>query len=94
MAEKIDDITINYENEAGKLVVKELDKEILTKGSWTTIMFLYQDIDRKTNEFGDPKAAIRRYKKSGNEFRLQSKFNVSNKKQAINIINTLNKWFS
>ncbi len=94
MAEKIDDITINYEDESGKQLVKELDKVILTKGSWTTIMFMYQDVDRKTDRFGDPKVTIRRYKKSGNQFRQQSKFNITNKKQALKIVDTLNKWFS
>ena len=42
MAESIDDITIRYEDDNGNLVVKELKKEVLTRGSWTTIMFLYQ----------------------------------------------------
>lgn len=93
MAEKIDDITVNYEDEYGKQLVKELDKVILTRGSWTTIVFMYQDRDRKTDQFGDPKVTIRRYKKSGNQFRQQSKFNISNKKQALQIADILNKWF-
>ena len=43
MASKVDDITINYE-EDDILKVKELDKEILSKGAWTTIMFKYQNL--------------------------------------------------
>ena len=93
MAEKIDDITINYEDESGKQLVKELDKVVLTRGSWTTIMFMYQDIDRKTDQFGTPKVTIRRYKKSNNQFRQQSKFNITSKKQALQIVDILNKWF-
>lgn len=93
MAEKIEDITINYEDENGRLIVKELDKEILTKGAWTTIMFLYQEIDRKTDDYGPPKVSIRRYRKIGGDFRQQSKFNISNAKQAKAISETLNKWF-
>ena len=93
MAEKIDDITINYEDESEKQLVKELDKVILTRGSWTTIMFMYQDIDRKTDQFGEPKVTIRRYKKSNNQFRQQSKFNITSKKQALQIVDILNKWF-
>jgi hypothetical protein len=94
MAEKIDDITINYKDESGKQLVKELDKVILTRGSWTTIIFMYQDIDRKTDRFGEPKVTIRRYKKIGNQFRQQSKFNITSKKQALQIVDILNKWFS
>jgi hypothetical protein len=94
MAEKIDDITVNYKDESGKQLVKEVNKVILTRGSWTTIVFMYQDIDRKTDQFGDPKVTIRRYKKSGNHFRQQSKFNITGKKQALKIADILNKWFA
>ncbi|OPL09460.1 MAG: hypothetical protein AVO38_11070 [delta proteobacterium ML8_D] len=94
MAEKIDDITVNYEDESGKQLVKELDKVILSRGSWTTIVFMYQDRDRQTDQFGDPKVTIRRYKKSGNQFRQQSKFNISSKKQALQIADILTKWFA
>ena len=51
MAETIDELTIQYE-EDGQVLRKQLDKEVLSKGSWTTIMFLYQDLDRKTGEHG------------------------------------------
>ena len=49
MAESIDELTIHYE-EDGRVVRKEIAKEVLSKGAWTTIMFLYQDLDRKTDE--------------------------------------------
>jgi len=93
MAESIDEITIQYEDEEGRFMVKELDKKILTKGAWTTIIFLYQEMNKKSGEYGEPKASIRRYKKSGNFFRQQSKFNISNKKQALQIADILNEWF-
>ncbi len=93
MAENIDDISINYEDENGKLIVKELKKEVLTRGSWTTIMFLYQELDRKTGQFGPPKVTIRRYRKQSGQFRPQSKFNISNKKQAQKIAEVLTTWF-
>ncbi len=92
MAETIDELTINYEDN-GDLLVKELDKEILTKGAWTTIMFLYQDLDRKTKEYGIKKISIRRYKKASGEYRQQSKFNIGSEKQAKQIVETINKWY-
>lgn len=92
MAETIEEITINYEEE-GKLLTKELDKEILTKGSWTTILFKYSDMDRKTGEFSEPKATIRRYKKYNGRYQLQSKFNISSSKQASQITQILQRWF-
>jgi hypothetical protein len=39
MAETIEEVSYNYEDE-GKLVRKEMKKEVLTKGAWATVMFL------------------------------------------------------
>ncbi len=94
MAENIDDISINYQDEDGTQLVKEIDKVILSRGSWCTIIFLYQEFDRKSGEFGPEKASIRRYKKTGGVYRQQSKFNISGAKQGGQISEALSKWFS
>ena len=62
MAESIEELTIHYE-EDGRVLRKEIGKEVLSKGSWATIMYLYQDLDRKTEEYGQQKVSIRRYQK-------------------------------
>ena len=41
MSDKIEDLTIDYV-EDGVKTVKELDKVILTKGAWCTILFKFQ----------------------------------------------------
>lgn len=89
--EKIEDITINYEKD-GKLLVKELKKEILSKGIWTTIMFLYQQLNEKTGEYRESKVGIRRYKKVKGFYQLQTKFTFSSDKQAKQVASILNKW--
>lgn len=91
MAEKVEDLTVNYE-EDGVLVVKEIDKEILSKGSWTTILFRYQDLDRAKGEFGPDKFTIRRYQKRNGQYQTKSKFNISSAAQAQKIIETLARW--
>ena len=91
MAANADEITINYE-EDGTLIVKELDKEILSKGAWTTILFRYQDFNRGKGEYGPEKYTIRRYQKRNGQYLPKSKFNISSAKQAKKIIETLNKW--
>jgi len=92
MAEIIEDLTVRYE-EDGKEVVKEIDKSVLTRGSWTTIVFLYQELDSKTGEFGPNKVSIRRYRKRYGQFRQQSKFNISSEKQVRAVVDILTKWF-
>ena len=56
MAETIDEITYDYE-EDGRLVRRQLDKNVLSKGAWSTIMFLYQELDRAKDEWRAPKIA-------------------------------------
>ncbi len=92
MFSHIDDITINYEEE-GVQVVKELDKDVLTRGAWSTIIFRYQQWDKKKEGYGEDRYTIRRYRKMHDEYKQQSKFNISNKEQAKKIINALQGWF-
>jgi len=91
MAADAQDLTINYE-EDGTLIVKELDKAVLSKGAWTTIIFRYQDMNRSTGEYGPDKYTIRRYQKLKGQYLPKSKFNISSKAQAEKIIETLNRW--
>ncbi len=91
MSEKAEDLTVNY-SEAGQQLVQELDKQILSKGGWTTILFRYREWDPKKEAFGDDKYTIRRYQKRGGEYRQQSKFNISSRDQARQIIETLHRW--
>lgn len=81
------------DEETGEVVIKELAKEYLSKGAWQTMMFLYQERNTKTGEFGEPKVSIRRYQKKDGAFKQRSKFNISNKEQAEAIIANLNKWY-
>ncbi|MBW2651211.1 MAG: hypothetical protein JRC66_09480 [Deltaproteobacteria bacterium] len=91
MASDVNEITINYE-EDGIIIVKELDKVILSKGAWSTIIFRYQDWNRTKGEYGPERFTIRRYRKLNDEYRQQSKFNISSTDQALKIINALQKW--
>lgn len=91
MAENVEDLTIQYE-EDGILVVQEIDKEILSKGSWTTILFRYRDLDKNTQQYGPDKFTIRRYQKRNGQYQTKSKFNISSISQAEKIIETLSRW--
>lgn len=91
MAETIEDLTVNYEEE-GVLIVKEIDKEVLSKGAWTTILFRYQDYDKNTQEYSADKFTIRRYQKRNGQYQTKSKFNISSVAQAQKIIETLTHW--
>lgn len=91
MTETVDDITIAF-SENGTEVTKELDKQVLSKGAWTTIIFKYQDWDNSKNDFGPVKYTIRRYQKRNNQYWQKSKFNISSADQAQKIVDILGGW--
>mgnify|MGYP006306786089 CR=1 FL=1 len=91
MAAEIDKITIEYEQD-GQLLVKELDKEILSRGAWCTILFRYTQWDKKNSDFGPERFSIRRYRKINGEYMQQSKFTISSESQAQKIVDTLSGW--
>ncbi len=91
MSTDANELTINYE-EDDILIVKELDKVILSKGAWTTILYRYQQYNRSKNEYGNDMYTIRRYQKRDGKYLPKSKFNISSKAQAEKIIEALNSW--
>ncbi|MDT8404318.1 hypothetical protein [Sulfuriflexus sp.] len=93
MAETVDDLSIEY-SEDGQVLVKQLDKKVLTKGAWSTVMYKFQDWDKRKEEYGPPKFTIRRYQKRNGEYFQKSKFNISSVDQAKNIIAALEEWIA
>ena len=91
MAETVDELTVNYE-EDGILTTKELDKKVLTKGAWSTVIYRYQVWDFKTQEYGPDKYTIRRYQKRNGFYQSRSKFNISSKDQAHKVVSALQEW--
>ncbi len=87
----VDDLSCEWE-ENGELVVEELEKFVLTKGAWATLMFKYRE-RKPDGSWGEPKVRIQRYKKARGRYMSQSKFNISSEKQAHLIVNKLQEWF-
>ena len=92
MASTIDEICIDYTDEDGQQVIKQLDKVVLSKGAWTTIMFLFSEWDRRNKKWSAPKARIDRFQKKNGEYRSQSKFKFTSAKQAQQIIDVFQEW--
>jgi len=93
MASDVNELTVNYE-EDGVLVVKELDKKILSKGAWSTVIYRYQDWDKTKNDYGPDRYTIRRYQKRNGEYMQKSKFNISSKDQAQSLVEALQGWIA
>jgi hypothetical protein len=93
MAGTVDELTIEF-TEDGQVVTKELDKKVLTKGAWSTIIYRYQDWNRQKQEYGPDKYSIRRYQKRNGQYMQKSKFNISSADQASKIIEALQEWMA
>lgn len=93
MNETVDDLSITY-YEDGKETVKQLDKIVLTKGAWCTVIYRYQDWDQRKEQFSPDKYSIRRYQKKNGEYKQRSKFNISSADQAEKIIAALQQWLA
>lgn len=91
MATTVEELTVTYEDE-GVETVKELDKKVLTKGAWATVIYRYQEWNRTKEAYGEDKYTIRRYQKRDGEYQQKSKFNISSAKQAQEIIAALQGW--
>jgi hypothetical protein len=91
MSSDINDLSVQYE-EDGVVTVKELDKVVLSKGAWSTIIYRYQDWDRQKKQYGPDKFTIRRYQKRNGQYMQKSKFNISSRDQAQGIITALENW--
>lgn len=91
MFSEVDDITIDYE-EDGVQVVKELDKAVLSRGAWATIIFRYRQWERGKEDYGPDRYTLRRYRKVDGEYRQQAKFNISSADQARKITRALEGW--
>lgn len=91
MSKTVEEITISYE-EDGQLLVKEIDKRVLSKGAWATLIFRYQNWNRAKGEFGKDMFTVRRYQKRQGEYIPKSKFNISSAEQAQKIVDALQSW--
>lgn len=93
MASTAEELTVNYE-EDGIVIVKELDKAVLSKGAWATLIYRFQQWEKDKNAYGPDRYVIRRYRKMNGEYKVQSKFSISSQDQARKIVDILQNWLA
>jgi hypothetical protein len=84
---------LSYEQEEGGVLVREqLDRVVLARGSWATVMFLFRELDRATGAWRAPKMAVVRFQKRQGGYRKHSAFNVAGAAQARELAEVLARW--
>jgi cupin superfamily acireductone dioxygenase involved in methionine salvage len=87
--ETVEEITIEVESE--DKTVQELDKVVLTRGVWSTILFRYREYDPKLEDFGPMKATIKRYQKHQGYYKKRDSVNLTGDSAKL-LIDTLGEW--
>lgn len=71
----VDDLSVAW-SDGGIEKVRQLDKRVLsTGGGWATVAFLYEE--RDGDAFKGPKVAVRRYKKRGDRYVVDTRISLS-----------------
>ena len=91
MSDTVDGLTVEY-TEGGVRLVEELDKVVLSRGAWATVVFKYRDWDARRGEYGPVRFTIRRYQKRSGRFQQRSKFTISSEDQARKLTGALGGW--
>ena len=92
MSSTPDEITIEYE-ESGQILIKELDKVILSKGAGRQSFSAIRS-SRGNGRIRSGQVCYPPYQKSGGEYRQKSKFNISSAEQARKIVDALSGWLA
>src|ERR1700749_2332702 len=82
-----------YDQEVDGVVVGgELYRAVLARGSWATVMFLYEERERRTGAFGAPRMAVVRFQKWRGGWRKHAAFNVVGAEQARELLAVFERW--
>ena len=91
MSASADDLTVDY-SEGGVRLVQELDKVVLSRGAWTTVVFKYREWEARRGDYGPVRFSVRRYQKRNDRYQPRSKFTISSADQARKLIAALGRW--
>jgi hypothetical protein len=92
MVETLDELSYDVE-EDGVLVRRQVDRVVVARGAWATVMFLYEELDRATGAFRAPKIAVARFKKLRGAYRRHSVFTLASIAEARALTDVFERWF-
>ncbi len=96
LPQTVEDLTIAREGDDRMAPRRELNKKVLTKGAWATVVYKYEELirNKKGENWSNPRIALVRYRKLKGSFRYQKEFAISNLDHARELHATLGPWLS
>ncbi|HVZ71725.1 MAG TPA: hypothetical protein VHJ20_05060 [Polyangia bacterium] len=91
MVDALDDLTYDLE-EDGTLVRRQLERVVLARGPWATVLFLYEELDHATGVFRAPRIAFVRFQKRRGAYRKHAAFTLAGANDARALEEVLARW--
>jgi len=92
----VEELTIAREGDERMAPRRELKKEVLTSGAWSTVLYMYSELKRATKtkpeEWSGPKISLVRYRKMKGVFKFKKEFAISNLDHARHMVDVVSKW--
>ncbi len=88
----LDDLRWDLEDD-GRLVRREVDRRVIEKGAWATALYLYEELDPRTEAWGPRKLTLVRWRRVQDQWRKHASFNVTDTEQAELLRDALAAWF-
>ncbi len=84
---------LNYDlEEDGVVVRRSIETKVLRRGAWATVLFLYEELDRRTSRFRPAKVAVVRFQKLRGAYRKHASFPLASAEEASSLIEVLGRW--
>lgn len=74
--QNLDDITMNIE-ENGVEISREIDRIVLERRGWATVAIAYQERKKEDEPFSGARFILLKLRSSGDGWKLESKFKIS-----------------
>lgn len=88
----LDDLRWDLE-EDGRQVRRELDRRVVEKGGWATAVYLYEELDPRTEDW-HRKLTLVRWRRVHDQWRKHASFNLTDPDQATMLRDALSAWFT
>ena len=85
----IDDLILEHDDETG---IEELGRRVLSRGPWSTAVFLVRTRSGPDQPWAGPFLWLHRYQRTGQGWKLVSRFHTTEPEQFLILAQTLGQW--
>ncbi len=88
----LDDLSYDVEQD-GQLVRRQLDRRVVEHRGWATAIYLYQELDPRTETWRPARAAVVRFRRQHDRWRKHAAITIGSAAVAEALASALAGWF-